>query len=107
MQVITATGRFSTAQTTVCRKGERVFIVSIRKDVDDHSFRFPPVIPLEMCMGDLLDEEVPAEFYLSEEKTQSVIRHDSNHPGHIADRGGTCPTLLSRDYKDPKVVICS
>lgn len=86
---------------------ERVFIVSIRKDVDDHSFRFPPVIPLEMCMGDLLDEEVPAEFYLSEEKTQSVIRHDSNHPGHIADRGGTCPTLLSRDYKDPKVVICS
>ena len=67
---------------------ERVFIVSIRKDVDDHSFRFPPVIPLEMCMGDLLDEKVPAEFYLSEEKTQSVIRHDSNHPGHIADRGG-------------------
>lgn len=85
---------------------ERVFIVSIRKDVDDHSFRFPPAIPLEMCMGDLLDEKVPAEFYLSEEKTQSVIRHDSNHPGHIADRGGTCPTLLSRDYKDPKVVIC-
>ena len=67
---------------------ERVFIVSIRKDVDDRSFRFPPVIPLEMCMGDLLDEKVPAEFYLSEEKTQSVIRHDSNHPGHIADRGG-------------------
>ena len=85
---------------------ERVFIVSIRKDVDDRSFRFPPVIPLEMCMGDLLDEKVPAEFYLSEEKPQSVIRHDSNHPGHIADKGGTCPTLLSRDYKDPKVVIC-
>ena len=72
---------------------ERVFIVSIRKDVDDHSFRFPPVIPLEMCMGDLLDEEVPAEFYLSEEKTQSVIRHDSNHPGHIADRGGDVSNL--------------
>lgn len=72
---------------------ERVFIVSIRKDVDDHSFRFPPAIPLEMCMGDLLDEEVPAEFYLSEEKTQSVIRHDSNHPGHIADRGGDVSNL--------------
>ena len=72
---------------------ERVFIVSIRKDVDDRSFRFPPVIPLEMCMGDLLDEKVPAEFYLSEEKTQSVIRHDSNHPGHIADRGGDVSNL--------------
>ena len=75
-------------QTTVCRKGERVFIVSIRKDVDDHSFKFPTAIPLELCMGDFLDEKVPAEFYLSEEKTQSVIRHDSDHPGHIADRGG-------------------
>ena len=44
-------------------------------------------------MGDLLDEEVPTEFYLSEEKTQSVIRHDSNHPGHIADRGGDVSNL--------------
>lgn len=91
---------------TVYRSRERVFIVSIRKDVDDGSFLFPTAIPLEMCMGDLLDEEVPAEFYLSEEKTQSVIRHDSNHPGHIADKGGICPTLLSRDCKDPKVVSC-
>lgn len=91
---------------TVCRRRERVLIVSIRKDVDTHNFTFPQAVPLEKCMGDFLDEEVPAEFYLSEEKTQSVIRHDIDHPGHIADRRGTCPTLLSRDYKDPKVVIC-
>lgn len=38
-------------------------------------------------------------------KTRSVISHNDKHPGHIADRGGICPTLLSRDCKDPKVII--
>ena len=83
---------------------ERVIIISIRKDVDDGTFQFPTPIPLTKCMGDFLDDEVPEKYYLSAEKTRSVIRHDADHPGHIADRGGICPTLLSRDYKDPKVV---
>ena len=87
-----------------CRKGERVIIISIRKDKDDKTFRFPETIPLTRCMGDYMEDEVPERFYLSEEKTKSVIIHDTNHPGHIADRGGICPTLLSRDYKDPKVI---
>jgi len=85
---------------------ERVLIVSIRKDVDDGKFRFPAAVPLTTCMGDYLDDEVPEGFYLSEDKTKSVIAHNAAHPGHIGDRGGICPTLLSRDYKDPKVVIC-
>jgi DNA-cytosine methyltransferase len=86
---------------------ERVLIVSIRKDLDDGSFTFPAAVPLTKCLNDFLEDDVPEAYFLSEDKTQSVIRHDSNHPGHIADRGGICPTLLSRDYKDPKVVICS
>lgn len=85
---------------------ERVLIVSIRKDVDDGKFSFPATVPLTTCMGDYLDDEVPEQFYLSEDKTQSVITHNAAHPGHIGDRGGICPTLLSRDYKDPKVVKC-
>lgn len=41
---------------------ERVFIISIRKDIDDRSFHFPPVIPLTKCMGDYLDDNVPSSF---------------------------------------------
>lgn len=67
---------------------ERVLIVSIRKDVDDGRFSFPAAVPLTTCMNDFLEDDVPEAYYLSEDKTQSVIRHDSNHPGHIADRGG-------------------
>lgn len=71
---------------------ERVFIVSIRNDVDDHSFTFPPPIPLNLCMKDLLDDIVPEQFYLSEEKTQKVILHNSKHSGHIA--GGEVPNIV-------------
>lgn len=85
---------------------ERVLIVSIRKDVDDGRFTFPTPVPLTTCMNDFLDEDVPERFYLSEEKTRSVIVHNAAHAGQICDRGGICNTLLSRDYKDPKVVIC-
>lgn len=67
---------------------ERVLVVSIRKDVDDGKFSFPATVPLTTCMGDYLDDEVSEQFYLSEDKTQSVITHNAAHPGHIGDRGG-------------------
>ena len=84
---------------------ERVLIVAIRKDIDDGRFTFPLPTTLWACMNDYLDDEVPESYYLSEEKTKSVIRHNAAHAGHLCDRNGICPTLLSRDYKDPKVVI--
>lgn len=84
---------------------ERVFIVSIRKDIDDGSFAFPSPVPLSSCMGDYLDSVVPEKYYLSEEKTKAVLRHDSLHAWHICDKQGVCATLLSRDYKDPKVIL--
>lgn len=70
------------------QKRERVLIVSIRKDEDTGDFTFPAAIPLTTCMNDFLEDDVPQRYYLSEEKTKSVIRHNNNHPGHIADRGG-------------------
>lgn len=84
---------------------ERVLIVAIRKDIDDGRFVFPLPVTLWGSMNDYLDDDVPESYYLSEEKTKSVIRHNAAHPGHLCDRYGVCPTLLARDYKDPKVVI--
>lgn len=67
---------------------ERVLIVSIRKDMDDGKFSFPAPVPLTTCMNDFLDDEVPESFYLSEEKTRSVLVHNAAHAGQICDRGG-------------------
>lgn len=45
---------------------ERVFIVSIRKDVDDGSFCFPAPQPLNIRLKDILEENVDEKFYLKE-----------------------------------------
>lgn len=86
---------------------ERVFIVSIRKDVDNGSFVFPDPIPLTTCMNDFLDDDVPSSFYLSAEQTKRILIHNADHAGQLCEGGGLCTTLLSRDYKDPKVVKCN
>ena len=45
---------------------ERVFIVSIRKDIDTGFFRFPKGFPLKLRLKDLLDFEVEEKYYMSD-----------------------------------------
>ena len=45
---------------------ERVFIVSIRKDVDIGSFKFPKPFELELRLKDLLESEVDEKYFMSE-----------------------------------------
>ena len=45
---------------------ERVFIVSIRKDIDTGLFQFPKGFPLELRLKDLLEDEVDEKYYLRE-----------------------------------------
>lgn len=45
---------------------ERVFIVSIRKDIDTGLFEFPEPFPLEKRLKDVLEDDVPEKYYLSD-----------------------------------------
>ena len=45
---------------------ERVFIVSIRKDIDNGTFQFPEGYPLKLRLKDMLEDEVDEKFYLSD-----------------------------------------
>lgn len=58
---------------------ERVFIVSIRKDIDKGSFSFPEGVPLELRLKDILDEEVEEKFYLSEANLKWLQEHNERH----------------------------
>lgn len=53
---------------------ERVFIVSIRKDVDDYSFEFPSGGVLTHCLYDFLEKEVDETFYKKDERTLALIK---------------------------------
>ena len=51
---------------------ERVFIVSIRKDVDNGMFEFPDPFELELRLKDVLENEVDEKYYLSQELTEKI-----------------------------------
>lgn len=77
------------------QKRERIFIVSIRKDTDDGTFRFPPAVPLSKCMGDFLDNNVSEKYYLSAIQVDKFWRHEKEHSGHFADMGGVVYDIIS------------
>ena len=51
---------------------ERVFIISIRKDIDK-GFEFPEPIPLKLRLKDMLDDEVDEKFYLSNKGVNGLL----------------------------------
>lgn len=53
---------------------ERVFIVSIRKDIDTGLFEFPKPFPLEKRLKDFLEDEVDEKYYLSEKMVTYLER---------------------------------
>lgn len=56
---------------------ERVFIISIRKDIDK-GFEFPKPIPLETRLKDFMEDSVNENFYLSEKLTSRLIMKNEN-----------------------------
>jgi DNA (cytosine-5)-methyltransferase 1 len=57
---------------------ERVFCVSIRKDIDDGSFQFSKSIPLNRTLLDLLEDNVGDEYYLEDDWKDKLIYRDDN-----------------------------
>ena len=53
---------------------ERIFIVSIRKDADTGSFKFPDPVPLQKSLEDLLEDVVDEKYYLSEKAIGKMER---------------------------------
>lgn len=57
---------------------ERVFVVSIRKDVDDRGYKFPSTIPLKLKLKDMLETVVDKKYYLSDEKVERFLQFGKN-----------------------------
>ena len=57
---------------------ERVFIISIREDLD-MGYEFPEPFPLQLRLKDMLDTEVDEKFYLSKKCINGFVRHRERH----------------------------
>lgn len=76
---------------------ERVFIVSIRKDIDNGMFTFPEGFPLELRLKDMLEDVVDEKYYINSDTAKKLVslveeKYD------IADR-----EVVDGTINDPKV----
>lgn len=53
---------------------ERVFIVSIRKDIDKSGFKFPEKMPLNIRVKDILENNVDEKYYINTGKVKELIK---------------------------------
>ena len=55
---------------------ERIFVISIRKDIDDGTFQFPSEIPLTTRLKDILETNVDEKYYISNERVNQILNSD-------------------------------
>lgn len=107
---------------------ERVFIISIRKDIDTGAFTFPEKQPLQLRVKDMLEPEVDEKFYINSDRAKKLIEKITatpeivgggienriktiGHLGTVGQRGwvfnvnGISRCLVATDYKDPIKII--
>ena len=58
---------------------ERVFVVSLRKDIDKRGYNFPNKMPLLKRLKDVLETEVDEKYYLSDKVIEGFLKHNENH----------------------------
>lgn len=90
---------------------ERIFALSIRKDIDNGNFKFPEQIPLTTRLKDILEQNVDEKYYLSGDKVESILanfiaRQNEASGINLKDQATTfdgltdvAHTLMARDYK--------
>ena len=83
---------------------ERIFAISIRKDVDTKGYIFPEQIPLEMRLKDVLEKNVDEKYYLPDDRIEKILNSTFMQEKKRIQTTDVCDTLLARDYKDPKCV---
>lgn len=76
---------------------ERVFTVSIRKDIDT-GFAFPKKQPLKLKLKDMLEENVDKKFYLSESRIQKIANWKAYQKPFekVQGKNSIVPTLTAR-----------
>lgn len=52
---------------------ERVFIVSICKDIDTGIFEFPKPVDLKICLKDMLENLVNKKYYVNPQKVNALV----------------------------------
>ena len=83
---------------------ERVYTVSIRKDIDKGNFKFPEKEELKLRLKDMLEDEVNEKYYLNEEQIKKIRTSNFMQEKKRIQEKDYSDTILARDWKDPKCI---
>lgn len=107
---------------------ERIFIISIRKDIDTGTFTFPEKQQLHLRVKDILESSVDEKYYINNDRAKELVRKITQKPeivgggtenriktiGHLGTGGqkgwvfnvnGISRCLAATDYKDPTKIV--
>ena len=66
---------------------ERMYLLFIKKDLDNGKFKFPEPFDNGLRLKDLLEDEVDEKFYISDEKTKKIIKNLNTNDSDNVDKG--------------------
>lgn len=92
---------------------ERVFALSIRKDIDTKTYKFPEKKELKLRIKDITEENVDEKYYIDNEKAKKLIKTIQqcdirlgvitglvrDKQQSLINKKNIANTLLARDYK--------
>lgn len=79
---------------------ERVFIISIRKDLDNGKFKFPEPFDNGIRLKDLLEDVVDEKYYVSDKKVQKMIQTMDSATKETILQNDVCP--IDKSYNGSK-----
>lgn len=83
---------------------ERVYTISIRKDIDNGNFKFPEKEELKLRLKDILEDKVDEKYYLKDYQLENIKKSNYIQNQRRIQEKDYCDTLCARDWKDPKCV---
>lgn len=86
---------------------ERVYLIFIRKDLDNGQFKFPEPFDNGIRLKDILEDEVDEKFYLSDDKVQKFLSNFNQSELPVTTRNSdTVSTIRATYYKNGERNVC-
>lgn len=77
---------------------ERVYVIFIKKDLDNGKFKFPEPFDNGVRLKDVLEDEVDEKFYISDDKVQKFLKNFSSNLDTVTTRNSNIANCIRSSY---------
>ena len=77
---------------------ERVYLIFIRKDIDNEQFKFPEPFDNGIRLKDILEDKVDEKFYLSDDKVQKFLNNFNQSELPVTTRNSNISSTIRASY---------